>query len=254
MNTDNSGRDDIEDVAQLLRTLEQDPQGMTLSEVAAALVMPESAVRRLCSGLEARQLLMQSAGRWHPGSVLARLTASAQRDVVTELWPLLERLARRTRETVELCVLRGRYAVSVAQSVSDQELTVASPLGTALPLHTTAQGKAMLAELSADAVQDLFAGTDFERRTDATHADVQSLLGELESIRQHGIAVDLQEHAAGVCGIGVVLNLAQDDLYTVSLAVPDLRFESGLSTLRAGLMQCKAEAEALFRVVPVGQG
>lgn len=256
MNTDDTGRDDTDtdDVAQLLRTLEQYPQGMTLAEVAATLAIQESVAQRLCSGLEARQLLKQSAGRWHPGPVLARLAASARRDVVTELWPLLERLARRTGETVELCVLRGRYVVSVAQSVSDQELKVASPLGTAFALHTSAQGKAMLAELSADALQDLFAGTDFERCTDASHADLQSLLGELETIRQHGIAVDLQEHAAGVCGIGVVLNLAQDDLYTVSLAVPDLRFESGLSTLRAGLMQCKAEAEARFGVVPGGQG
>tara|TARA_B100001109_G_scaffold255890_1_gene262373 strand:+ start:97264 stop:98064 length:801 start_codon:yes stop_codon:yes gene_type:complete len=232
--------------ARVMRTLEQHPQGLNLNQLVAETGMPRSTLHRLCSALQEERFLRQDNGLWRLGPGLAQLAASAHQDIVSVIRPVLEKLGRRTRETVDLCVYRGAHAVLVDQFASDQELRVVSAPGTAFPVHMTAHGKAMLAAMDDQETESLFPDGVLPRRTDASHGNLADLLAELKTIRQHGVAVDLQEHGAGVCAIGTVLKTGTPELYAMSLAVPDLRFERDLESLRSGLLQAKAEIEALL--------
>lgn len=144
---DNSGSQVIARAATLLRALETQPKGMTISQLSRETGLPRTTVHRLVTSLESQQLLIMGSGGVQLGPALARLAASAHTDVITLAKPAMETLGRRTRETVDLCVYRGSHAVSVGQFVSDQELRVVSAVGTAFPCHCTAHGKAILAEL-----------------------------------------------------------------------------------------------------------
>jgi len=241
---ESSGTRVVAKVAHLLRVLEQNPSGISLSQISEKTAMPKSTVHRLCAALEAEQFLSLTAEGWRIGPGLARLSASAYQELVLLARPAIEKLGKRTRETVDMCVFRGHHAVSVEQYPSDQELRVVSPVGTAFAVHTTAHGKALLAAMTDKEVQQLFRNYEPERKTEATHPTVDSLLQELATIRTHGLAVDLQEHAPGVCAIGVALDTGGADRYAISLAVPEYRFESVLGDLKNALLQCKAEIEA----------
>ncbi|MBN3728191.1 IclR family transcriptional regulator [Burkholderia sp. Ac-20379] len=240
-----AGKQVIARAAAVLRALEGQVGGLSLAQIAQGANLPRSTVHRIVAALEAQQMVMSGAGGVRLGPALARLAASAHTDLVAVARPHVEALSQRTRETVDLCQFRGQHAISVDQAVSNQELRVVSPVGTAFPAHCTAHGKALLARRSDDEVAALFAA-GMPKRTGATLASLDALLKELARVRKLGYAVDAQEHAEGMCGIGVWLRTGLPDDYALAIAVPALRFERQREGLLSALMQCKSEIETLM--------
>lgn len=247
MALDDTGKHVIARAAAVLSALQAQPGGMSLAQIAQATGLPRTTVHRLVSALEAQQLVLSGPRGVTLGPALVRLAASAHTDVVALARPHLEALGRRTRETVDLCVYRGTHSVLVDQFASDQELRVVSPVGTAFAVHCTAHGKALLAALADSEVAERLPD-ELERRTATTLGSLPALLAELAQVRQHGVAVDREEHAAGVCGLGVHLYSGLVERYAIALAVPALRFEANRAALQAALLQCKAEIEARLGV------
>jgi DNA-binding IclR family transcriptional regulator len=242
---DGGGKQVIARAAAVLRALEGQTAGLSLAQVAKATGLPRTTVHRIVSALEAQQMAISGVGGVRLGPALLRLAASAHTDVTIIARPFIEALGRATRETVNLSVFRGLHAISIDQYPSDQELRVISPIGTAFPIYTTAHGKAFLADMHDDAVRALLPAKP-EQRTPSTIAEFDVLLANLKVGRADGYAVDIEEHARGVCGLGVVLQTGLNERYAVSLAVPALRFHEQRAALVAALVRCKAEIESSF--------
>lgn len=230
--------------AAVLKVLESCPSGLSLTQLARQCGLPRTTVYRLVASLEAQQFVMQTAEGVTLGPALARLAAAAHTDIVALARPAVEALARRTRETVDLVVFRGLHAILVEQCVSDQELRVVSPVGTAFPVNATAPGKALLAALPDDQLQALLS-QPLEQRTVNTRVGREALLADIGSVRHKGMAIDREEHALGVSALAVVLDLPGNERYALSVAVPTLRFDERLESLLRALLQTKAEIESL---------
>ncbi|QQX57449.1 IclR family transcriptional regulator [Pseudomonas chlororaphis] len=244
---DSGGKQVIARAASVLKSLENQRQGLSLSQIAKASDLPRTTVHRIVAALEAQQMVITGSGGIRLGPALARLAASAHMDVVAIARPYVESLGRRTRETVDVSVYRGLHAVSVDQYPSDQELRVVSSVGTAFPIHSTAHGKALLTAFSEDAVRRLL--TDpLESRTPLTLTTVDAVIKSVSEAQVRGWAVDEEEHAKGVCGIGVYLQSGLAEHYAISLAIPALRFYENRESLKAALLQCKAEIESVIGV------
>ncbi|WP_413729945.1 IclR family transcriptional regulator [Sodalis sp. RH22] len=243
--TDSTGSQVIARAAKLFKAVEEQPQGLTISALSRSTGLPRTTVHRLVASLEAEQLLLNSSGMIRLGPALARLAASAHTDVISLSRPSIETLGRRTRETVDLCVYRGSHALLVSQYASDQELRVVSPVGTAFPCHCTATGKALLAGLQDEQISLIYTQKP-ETRTALSLRTVAGILDEVEKIRSEGFASDREEHAKGVCGLGVSIPYSLNENYAISVAVPASRFDENFDFLVASLKQCKAEIEALI--------
>lgn len=230
--------------ATVLKVLEACPAGLSLAQLAKHCALPRSTVYRLVASLEAQQFVSQSAAGVTLGPALARMAAAAHTDIVALARPAIEALARRTRETVDLAVYRGLHAILVEHSVSDRELRVVSPPGTAFPSNATAPGKAMLAALPDEQLYALLP-EELEQRTAHTCVDRARLLIHLQEIREKGVAIDREEHALGVCGVAVALTLPGNERYALSIAAPALRFDEHLPVLLPALLQTRAEIESL---------
>jgi DNA-binding IclR family transcriptional regulator len=242
---DGGGKQVIARAAAVLNALENQRQGLSLSQIAKAADLPRTTVHRIVAALEAQQMVITGSGGVRLGPALARLAASAHMDIVSIARPYVESLGRRTRETVDVSVYRGLHAISVDQYPSDQELRVMSPVGTAFPIHSTAHGKALLGALSDDFLRQLLVAP-LERRTASTLITAETIMQEVQTARQNGWAIDEEEHARGVCGIGIYLQSGLAEHYAISLAVPALRFHENLESLKAALLQCKAEIESVI--------
>ena len=229
--------------ALLLKVLETRPHGVSLSELARLSGLPRTTVHRLVGSLEAQQFVSSGDRGVSLGPAMARLAAAAHTDITALARPAVEALGKRTRETVDLCVFRGLHAISVDQYASDQELRVISPIGTAFPIHTTAHGKALLAALPPEQLDALLTAPLTPRTAQSLSAE--ALPAALAAIRTQGYATDHEEHAGGVCGLGVALRTGTNERYAVSLAIPAYRFNDNKERLLRALMQCKAEIEAL---------
>lgn len=244
--SDNNGSQVIARAAKILHALELHPAGQTISQLSRETGLPRTTVHRLVTSLESQQMLITGSTGVKLGPALARLAASAHTDIISLSRSPMETLGRRTRETVDLCVYRGSHAVSVSQYVSDQELRVVSPVGTAFPCHCTAHGKAILAIFTDEKIAELL-GARPDVRTENTLHTVPSILENIRETRKRHYAVDCEEHARGVCGIGMYLNIGLHDHYAVSVAVPAMRFEEKFDLLLGALIQCKTEIEASIK-------
>ena len=117
-------------------------------------------------------------------------------------------------------------------------------VGTAYPIHCTAHGKALLARLDDAALEAAgrAAGTPHRQH----HHRAQGSAGAAGRGPDPGWALDLEEHAVGICGIGVHIETGQSEQYALSVALPAARYEGQLDACLAALFQCKAEIESLL--------
>ena len=91
-------------------------------------------------------------------------------DLVRTAHPILEDLAERTRETVNLGVLSGDSVVYVDQISGTRAIVSVSWVGRSTPLHCTSNGKVLLANMQTSE-RDRLVTRPLERLTSHTIVD-----------------------------------------------------------------------------------
>lgn len=195
-------------VALLSAVAAAGPNGASLKSLAAQVGLQASTARTLLSSLSQHGIVDQNGSnrRYLLGARLAEFTRTyvARADLAAVAAPVLERLWQMTDETVHLAALQGPRRVDLTVLVSRQLLNV-NPTAAKFddagpsPLYRTAAGKILLAGLDDDGVRTMldapvYAGSHHALPVDA----VLTLVG---SVREQGYATNVEEEAAGVCGV-----------------------------------------------------
>jgi DNA-binding IclR family transcriptional regulator len=242
-----SGIQVIARAAEVLRLLQAHPGGLSQAEVSERLGMARSTVSRILNALEDEGLVASRGARgpYRLGPEIARMAGTVRVSVVMDVHPFMEELSRELEETVDLSILDGDRATFVDQVVSQHRLRAISAVGESFPLHCSANGKALLANLppeqQAQAVPSRLA-----RLTDNTITTPAALRKELERVRAEGIAYDREEQTEGICAVGVVLRGVSEQMVAVSVPVPAQRFYRRESELGRALLAWEQKVEAWF--------
>lgn len=179
-----------------------------VGQIAKELGLTLSTTHRIVRALVAEGYLAQNETneRYYLGGSALLLGQAAYRnfrlDVVR---PVLERLAARTGESVNLGVLAGLYAIVVERVESPQPLRFTQPPGTRAPLHASAMGKALLAFNDDLQARFLASGEALEPIVANTHTSAARLQSDLEAIRARGWSTDDEESHAGVRCVGAAV-------------------------------------------------
>jgi DNA-binding IclR family transcriptional regulator len=237
--------------AAILRTLEGEDAGLSLGKIAERVGLARSTVQRIVNALTAEDLLIAASptGRVTFGPALLRLAGSAT-NFAALTRPYLLRLAADLQETVDLAIIRNRQAIFIDQVEGSHRLRAVSAIGEAFPLHCTANGKAYLATLADETVRQLL-GPTLERRTPRSIVDVNALLADLKGTRASGVAVDREEHTAGICAIGIALNDRTGHPHAISVPVPTGRFDAIAGQIRRRLLEVKADLQTALDGQPI---
>ena len=189
--------------AAILRRLSTAPQGCSLAELAADVGLPRSTVHRLVKALEAEGLVapVSASAGFRLGPGLLQIASANREWLVAQVHPELVALSDRLRETVDLAVLSGDHVVFIDQVARPQRLQTVSAVGVSFPLHSTANGKALLATLDEAEVRKLLPAR-LRRLTCHTITSLDVLLAELEEVRETGLAWDREENDIGICAVG----------------------------------------------------
>jgi IclR family acetate operon transcriptional repressor len=181
------------------------PRG-TVGELAAATGLPLSTTYRYLVTLRQRGLVeidgMEGACRLSPRVLQLGEAVVADIDLVRRARPLMERLAKRTRETAQLVVRTGDRGTCLERAESPETLRVRPERGRSIPLHAGASMKAILAFLPA-AEQDRILGKPLQRFTENTPNSPRALRLALQAIRRAGHAISFQEVYPGVRAVAV---------------------------------------------------
>lgn len=239
---DRNGIQVIARAAAVLRSLEAEPNGLSLSDIATRVDLPRSTVQRIVAALAQEQLLMSASlkARVKLGPGLVQLAAAT--DVGTErlVRPFMQELSRVADETVDLSILKRDMAVFVDQVQGTQRLAAISAVGKAFPLHCTANGKALLAILSAERRNRLLP-EKLKRYTGSTLTDWPALDASLRQVEKSELAYDLEEHSMGICAVGTAFLDALGREYSLSIPVPTARFEGKRHALSKLLKKTKVD-------------
>lgn len=140
--------------------------------------------------------------------------------------PYMEQLSREFNETVHLGILSEGEVVSIEQEKSNQTLQPQIYIGKRAPLHCTGVGKAILAFLKTEEIDQIIQEKGLKKYTDNTITDILQLKEELKKIRQFGYAVDNMEHESGIrCIAAPIKDYQGNVIASMSLSGPAFRIE-----------------------------
>lgn len=179
---------------------EKDVGGTSLTEVSDHLHVSKSTAHRYLTTLEDLDVLRRDdSDSFSLGPKLIELTGAflSRQDLRNESQASLEVLAGQTEETVHLAIPSGDEVVYIAKVDSPHSVRMASHIGALNPMHCTALGKAILAHLPPDRVEEIIA-KGLPKRTSHTLTTPESLREELARVRSQGLATDDQENELGV--------------------------------------------------------
>jgi DNA-binding IclR family transcriptional regulator len=151
---------------------------------------------------EARFVRKTGAGTYVFGSGLIELSelALGSMDLRQFAAMHLRELQRQTGHTVHLAQLTGDEIIYIEKvdSPAFDAVKLPSRVGRAVSLYASAVGKVILAYLPQAERDRLLAHVDYQKFTETTFADRESLDAELERIVERGWATDNGEHDAYV--------------------------------------------------------
>ncbi|MFC7133221.1 MULTISPECIES: IclR family transcriptional regulator [Salinibaculum] len=189
-----------------LITIMQDREGVTMSELAEELDLAKSTVHNYLRTLKSLGYVVDDEGTYRLGlrfltHGMAARNSLTLREVVT---PVLEEVAAELSQPTWWIVEEfGRGIFVNRRGLTANTREIYGRIGKRSFLHTHAPGKAILAQLPASYVSDVLDYHGLPTHTEKTIIDAETLLSELETIRQQGYAVSDGEAALGIQSVGV---------------------------------------------------
>ena len=169
---------------------------------------PSTAFRILGSLAEVGFVQRDSAGHYYIGRKIGHLANSIERgvDVRDEARSIMEDLRDEIGETINLTVREGDEVIYVERATSNRMMRVEQVIGSRAPLHVTAVGKLMLAELGDEFIRAYAERTGLRAYTTHTLATLNNLNKSVHESAVRGFAYDNEEAEIGVGCIGVLIH------------------------------------------------
>lgn len=184
----------------LLSELGRHRDGINVTELAQRVKMSRPTAFRLLLSLEQTGFVEREDNRYKLGWKVAHLgrLADPYAGAVARVQPILDEYASRLNETFSFVIMRGDSDHEViAEASGSRYLATQMYLGGTYPLHASATGKVILAELGDDQVKTALP-EKLESFTANTITSRAALVKELRRVREQGYAVTDEELEVGL--------------------------------------------------------
>ncbi len=211
----------------ILELLAEGPGELGVTELGRLLGVHKATAYRLASTLAERGLVERNPAtdKYRLGFGMIHLAgaAMARLDLVQQARPILEELAERTRETVNLAVLDGDRVMHIDQITGTRSVVSVSWVGRRTPYHCTSNGKVLLAFLG-EGERERLLQAPLERQTPNTIVDPVALRAQLVEVRARGYAHTIEELEEGLNAVAAPVRQADGGVVAaVSVAGPAFR-------------------------------
>ena len=153
-------------------------------------------------------------------------TAVEQGGFGARLVGAMEDLARRCNESVSLGVLSAGSVLFVQRVESPEMLRADIRLGTRMPLHASASGKALLSAMTDPEIDRLLPESTLPASARKTLRQRDALLAEIRLVRERGYAKQNEEFVDGIAAVATpVFDAAGRAIAALSIAGPSARFD-----------------------------
>lgn len=222
---------------QVLEHVVASSEPVRSTDVATQLGLVQSNAHRVLKTLEHAGYLVQdpqsrtfsgSLKLWELGSqIVGRLDLRKSASVQ------LYNLAHETGEAVHLSVLDQAEVIYVDKIDSPQPVGAYTRTGGRAPAYCVATGKALLSQLSEEALQHTLG--DLKQYSPHTITDLTDLFDDLKLTRERGYSVNKGEWREGVWGLAsVIFDARNEPVAAVGVSGPDFRLCEPTRTAEMG--------------------
>jgi DNA-binding IclR family transcriptional regulator len=254
---DESGAN-LQSVRRALRALELISEGdCGVTELGRKLNVHKATASRLVATLAERGFVERDpvTEKYRLGFGLIALAGAAMggNDLVRTARPIIEDLAERTHETVNLGVVSGDAVVYIDQVTGTRSIVSVNWVGQRTPLHCTSNGKVLLASMSEpERARLLKAG--LPRLTPKTITDPKVLRSQCTEIAARGYAQTMEELEEGLNAVAApIRGMGGDVVAALSVSGPAFRMH-GVDLPRFGRATAEAAAVISRRLGYVDRG
>ncbi len=221
----------VDRAIRILKALSGGTGRLGVSELSARLGLAKGTVHGLLRTLHAHGLVEQHADsdKYQLGPELLNLSNRYLdlNELRSRALAWSELLALRTQEAVRVAVLHGQGALVVHHVFRPDSTLQILEVGSVLPLHATALGKAAIAYLEDDVVEELLAPPP-ARLTGHTLTGPAAIRRELEFVRTRGFAREREEAILGEGGLAAaIFTRSGDPVGAIGVAGPRERILRG---------------------------
>lgn len=189
---------------EILRQL-MEHDGMRVSRLAESLDRPKSTVHGHLATLQSKEFVIKEGDLYFPGPELLRLGnyVHTRKEGYLLAEEYVERMFEGTGNRSIFVAQMGGRAVFIHSTAGDRTKWQHERIGNRLYMHSTAVGKAMLAEMSRDHVRQILDRWGMPKETSQTITSEEELFDELEQIRSRGYAFNRGENFEDLRAVGV---------------------------------------------------
>lgn len=212
------------EILNALRALD----GAGVTEIADHVGVSKGAVHTHLATLEANELVVNRDREYQLSLRFIDLGEYIRSqikiyDIVEEE---VEKLAENSAEVAQFMAEEHGRGIYLAKAEGENGVQTASYIGHRNPLHCTALGKAILAHMSEERVDEIIDRHGLPAKTSNTITERDELFDELERVRERDLAFDREETFKGLqCVAAPVLNHDDEVIGAVSVTGPRSRMQ-----------------------------
>jgi IclR family transcriptional regulator, KDG regulon repressor len=218
----------------LLRQFNRKSPRRSVDELCRALSSSASLTRRMLRTLEQHRLVrcVDATGDTYELGLAWLHFADIRRrqvDMRQLALPVMRRVRDTVNETVILSIRVGYRRINVDYVESTQALRRLTQLGFEAPLHIGAAGRALMAGLSPDQIDDYCGQVPLHGFRNDVAIDKAALLRELNRTRRQGFALSCREITSDTAAVAApVFDHTRAVVAALTISCPDDRFTPGL--------------------------
>lgn len=224
---------------EILKIISSSGDGIGLNEISRRLDIAKSTVHGIISALEDVGAVRREPAtrRYELGLTVFELGRQiyTQIDLRGIAKPVMEELMEGVQETVFLCTLNGDRRSLVVLDITEcrHDLKITSPVGSTLPLFSTAPGKAILAIMDDKEIREIIREKGLTKHTEKSITDPEEFLQDIRDVRQKGYAVDYEEYMSGVRAVAVSITGVKN----LPAAIYVVGFKTGLNEEKMDILK-----------------
>lgn len=209
------------DIIEALKRMD----GAGVTELADEVEMGKSAVHNHLSTLEEYGYVIQEANIYLLSLKFLDLGGYTRNktDLYKVSEPEIKSLAEKSGELVNLLIEENGMGVYLYRSKGDRAVDLDTYAGLRVYLHSTALGKAILANLPPERVDEIIDEHGLSEITPQTVTDRDELFDELEQTRQRGFAIDDEERLEGLRCVAAPIRFGANVTGAISISAPTTR-------------------------------
>ncbi|WP_254538242.1 IclR family transcriptional regulator [Halomarina litorea] len=179
--------------------------GAGVTELAEFLGLSKSTVHVHLLTLERKGYVVSTDGRYELGLRFLNFGEYVKRaqPLYDVAHPTVEDLAAETGELAFCMVEQEGLATAICSGAGRRAVQTSVRVGTHTYMHASSAGKAILAHLSRERVDEILDRWGQPRFTENTIVDRGRLCEELRTMREEGVFYSNEEYARGVASVGV---------------------------------------------------